>query len=293
MANPFEDAMALADAIVRYQKQKRAQPYVQELQRIGSQWAGATPQAQQNLNAQNNAIRNAYLQAGGSPIDIDRSLWGSNPNQGFQTGTKQFTPGYFGDNLSYGQKAKLADITGMYERKPTWARQVQEAGLTGMYQGRPTPDYMNLLASLSGYYTEPTTGKRMPTLASRELDLRSALGWDESQRSWTGLGLEQQKSASDAKTKALNKAFEYINGLNPQYKDVNGVTTVVTPGWSEGTKTQLRAIVQNYLNTLLNSPDPYDQLNKAEAGLRKTYPKTADAILSALQVGLSQYNMGF
>lgn len=124
--NAFEQAPLLAQAITRYQKEQRAQPYASELQGLSGQYAKAPATQRPQVNATANALRQAYIQSGGSPIDLPKELWGSDPNQGFQTGLGQFTPGHAGDNLSIGQKQKLSGITGMYEGKPTWDRQHQQ-----------------------------------------------------------------------------------------------------------------------------------------------------------------------
>lgn len=135
----IDRAKLIAKSIVANQKQQRSQPYADTLQGLSKRYAAATtPQAQIGLNQQANQARASYIASGGSPMDLDKSLWGSNPGNGFQTGTGQFKPGYAGDNLSIGQKIAQAPIFGNYEGRPTFDKQVSEAGLTGNYQGRPT-----------------------------------------------------------------------------------------------------------------------------------------------------------
>ncbi len=131
-------AKAFAKAIVDYQKEQRSAPYAGTLRDIGEMFAAADAKRKAQFNQQANKVRADYLASGGSPMDLPRELWGSDPSQGFQVGEGKFVPGYTGDNLSYGQKERLAALTGLFEGKPTFARQVEEAGLTGMYQGKPT-----------------------------------------------------------------------------------------------------------------------------------------------------------
>jgi hypothetical protein len=124
IANTVLKAMALAKALIGHQKEQRAEPFVQELQKFGQMYA-TDPMANENANK----TRAAYLASGGSPIDIPQALWGADPSQGFQTGKGAFTPGYAGDNMSLGQKEKLAGITGRYEGKLTWPAFMQQEGV--------------------------------------------------------------------------------------------------------------------------------------------------------------------
>lgn len=113
-------AKSLYQAVVQAQKQQRSAPYADALQKIGEKFASASAKMQPVLNQQANKVRSDYVASGGSPIDLDQDLWGADPSKGFQTGQGQFTPGYAGDNLSWGQKLKLAPITGRFEGNPTF-----------------------------------------------------------------------------------------------------------------------------------------------------------------------------
>lgn len=124
--NAIEQAPILADAITRYQKETRAKPFVDTLAQLSSQWAKAKTDAEKNdLHERANEVRRDYLVTGGSPIDMPTSAWGSSPDQGFEIEAGNFKPSYMGDNLSFGQKANLSALTGMFEGEPTWGAQVQ------------------------------------------------------------------------------------------------------------------------------------------------------------------------
>jgi len=162
--NAFEQAPALAQAIINWQKAQRAEPYLRTLQEYGSQWATATPERQAELNKAASDARAAFLEAGGSPYDLPKSVWGSNPALGFQTGEDQFIPPFYGSNLTNRQRAIIAEqqmkqqealnkallnalnmrlkesqITGIDPEtgQPTWQRQYQERRLAQSGQVRP------------------------------------------------------------------------------------------------------------------------------------------------------------
>lgn len=138
--NAFDQAQTLANAILQYQKQKQAAPYAQAIQNYGQQWKAAqTDEERRAANTAANLARATYLQKGGSPTDLSANLWGSTPSQGFQVGAGEYKAPYEGgDNLTLGQKMKIAALTGMFQGQPTWEKQYQESGLTGLYQGDKT-----------------------------------------------------------------------------------------------------------------------------------------------------------
>ncbi len=250
MANPIEDAFALASAIVKYQKQQRAQPYVSELQRVGSQWAGADPQQRERLNAQNNAIRNAYLQSGGSVIDIPEALRGSNPAQGFQIGQKQFVPGYFGDNLSRGQKIK-------------------DAGLTGMYENRPTMDYQDKM--VQNQYKQANLGIQQEKLALSKSNVRTST----------------TNKTNDKYSSNINKANNYFDKLSTtNVIDKYGHT--VQKGVGLKTKAALKNQFKQALNEYLADPDPYGSFQNEKQAIYNKYPDTGGYLVNALENALSQ-----
>jgi hypothetical protein len=113
-------AKSLVQALVQTQKQQRSEPYANTLKQIGEKFATSEAKMRPMLNQQANKTRADYIASGGSPIDLDQGLWGSDPSQGFQTGEGQFTPGYAGDNMSMGQKLRLAPTTGKFEGNPTF-----------------------------------------------------------------------------------------------------------------------------------------------------------------------------
>ena len=113
-------AKSLVQALVQTQKQQRSEPYANTLKQIGEKFATSEAKMRPMLNEQANKVRSDYIDAGNSPNGLDQSLWGSDPSQGFQTGQGKFTPGYAGDNLSMGQKLRLAPTTGKFENNPTF-----------------------------------------------------------------------------------------------------------------------------------------------------------------------------
>ncbi|MDD5486677.1 MAG: hypothetical protein PHW65_03905 [Dehalococcoidales bacterium] len=133
--DPFQAAPLLANAIVGYQKEQRAAPFIEALKVLGEQWAAATPEQQKGINLQANEVRDDYLDSGGSVGDMPRQFWGSDPSKGFQTGIGTYAPGYAGDNWSMGQKLQRADVTGQLEGGLTWPAHVQNEGLNLERQG--------------------------------------------------------------------------------------------------------------------------------------------------------------
>ncbi len=133
--NPMEAAPLLASMIIAAQKEQRAAPFIDTLKQFGQQWTAATPAQQPQINAGANKVRADYLAKGGSPVDVPAEYWGSDPSQGFQTGTGKFAPGYAGDNMSMGQKERLSTVTGEYEGQPTWPAQVQQQTLENQRYG--------------------------------------------------------------------------------------------------------------------------------------------------------------
>jgi hypothetical protein len=126
--NALTQAPEVAGNILQYQKAQRAAPIIAALQNYGKQWGAAqAPEEQQRINAAANLARSSYLKSGGSPMDLPENLWGSSPEQGFQTGAEEYSPSYTGDNMTLGQALKAAAATGMFRGQPTWDRQLQEA----------------------------------------------------------------------------------------------------------------------------------------------------------------------
>lgn len=159
--NPIEGALALAKAIPEFQKEQRVSPFMQALQNLSSKWGAAgTDTERQSLNAAANQTRQNFLQAGGSPLELDSKLWGSDPTQGFQTGGEDYTPGYAADNMTTGQREKLAALTGLFAGRPTYNKQVTDAGLTGLFNGLPTMQKQELDASMTGLFNGEKTWPR-------------------------------------------------------------------------------------------------------------------------------------
>lgn len=135
----FEQAKQLAQNIIQFQQEQRTAPIVKALQDIGMKWQAAkTDEERAALNAAANSTRQNFLLSGGAPMDLPTNLWGSDTAKGFQTGAEEFKPGFAGDNLSMGQRMKLAAMTGMFNGQKTFDREVAEAGFTGMFNGQKT-----------------------------------------------------------------------------------------------------------------------------------------------------------
>ncbi len=165
--NIFANAPLLAQALVQFQKQQRAEPFTQALNQYSQQWQSAGTDAErQAANQQANLARATFLQKGGSPTDLPTNLWGSDPLAGFQTGAEHYSPLYAGDNLSFGQREKTEAL----ERARESARQsaltnalnlrAGEASITGIdpYTGQNTWDRQYREQSLANDLYKATTG---------------------------------------------------------------------------------------------------------------------------------------
>jgi hypothetical protein len=127
LADVMGKAALISKAITAAQKEQRSEPYEDSLRSIGSSFAQADAKRRTQLNQNANEVRSDYIDAGNSPIGLDKSLWGNDPSQGFQTG-KSYLPGYYGDNMSQGTKERLAPITGMYEGRNTFGALMDSLG---------------------------------------------------------------------------------------------------------------------------------------------------------------------
>ena len=216
----FEQAPLLAQAIAQFQKEQRVNPTAAALQNIGGKWKEATTDEERNsLNAAANMTRKNFLQSGGSPMELSSDQWGANPAQGFQTGAEEFKPGYAGDNLSMGQRTKLAALTGMFNGQPTWGRQAQESQLTGMYGGEKTWPRQAQESQLTGMFNgQPTWGRQ-----AQESQLTGVYGGEKTwprQYQEKGLALQEalknmqanKASQADVKRENLSAAQEEIWG---------------------------------------------------------------------------------
>lgn len=260
----FEAAPLLSQALVRFQKEQRAQPTATELQDLSGEYA-KTPAAQQSqLNSRANALRQNYLQSGGSAFDLPKNLWGSDPNKGFQTGLGQFVPGVPGDNLSFGQKLKLAPIAGMYEGKPTWERQYQQRAL----------DIQNKTADAN-----ILNAKNDNALAREKLDYDKIMDVFK-------LGGERQKSADKQLQDAKDNVYKAFDSLE-NYDEYGNKTTPMDPK----IKSNLKAWYNNEITDLLKSPNPRETLEAAKDDILKEYGDwTGSHILNALETTLGAYN---
>lgn len=82
----IKEARQIADMIKSQRLQARTQPAVSALSDITRQWQSAQDDEQrQRLNALASLTRANYLAGGGSPADLPKQYWGSDPTQGFQT----------------------------------------------------------------------------------------------------------------------------------------------------------------------------------------------------------------
>lgn len=227
-ANPIQAAPDLAQMVVQAQKDQRSAPFEEALRKVGNAWGTAkTAKDKANLNSQADKIRADYVNSGGSPVDIDESLWGSDPSKGFDVGTNKFLPGYAGDNMSMGQKLRLSEVTGNYEGKPTWAKQVGLAELTGMFGGQKT---------WPRQYQERNLGQQDQQLDISRGNLGVAQGNLQLQTDYKDFQMDQnqfQQDSSIATNRAINeiaklpdetKAWEYI-GENAGYFASAGVDT--------------------------------------------------------------------
>lgn len=192
--NAWEQAPILAQKIIDFQKTQRAAPFIQALQNYGQQYNKAqTDQEKQNASNAANLARAEYIKSGGSPWDLPSNLWGGDPSKGFQTGSNIFTAPYAGDNLTFGQKAK-------------------RAALTGMFEGRPVPEYQKYLSSAEAqdWYLPLAKKKLEADIAATGRSNRGGGGNGgglTAYQAWQ-INRANQKDIADAKQKAWNDAVE-------------------------------------------------------------------------------------
>ena len=118
MQNTINEARQIANMIKSQRTQARTQPAISALSGLASQYGSAqTDEQRQQLNALANLTRNNYLQGGGSPADLPKNLWGSDPMQGFQTSEGYQAPitGYEGlkrpDAIGASRQSMLDSLT--------------------------------------------------------------------------------------------------------------------------------------------------------------------------------------
>ncbi|MFA5880569.1 MAG: hypothetical protein WC834_00110 [Eubacteriales bacterium] len=164
--------------IVNSQRQQRVRPYNQAIQSVGQGYAQMAPNKQTELNARANQIRAAYIAEGGNPMDLPKEHWGSDPSKGFQIDEGQFhTPmPNMNQNLSYGQKEKLAAITDMYENKPTLKGQLIQSQIaknnTG---GSDMAEWLAKLGITQGISNQETNIKSKQTASKAAVDYINGL----------------------------------------------------------------------------------------------------------------------
>ena len=221
MLNGLEAALQLAKAIPQFQQQQRVNPFAQALQNFSQQYGAATTDEQRNtLNTAANQTRTNFLQAGGSPNELDSKLWGSDPTQGFQTGSETYTPGYAADGMTNGQREKLASLTGLFAGQPTYQRQVSDAGLTGLFNGQKTWPRQYQEAGLSIQQQNANTSARNTAASANKVsasDIKAANLADAQSEIWgmlhDGTPLEQVEAW------IVKNAGKYASGGN-DYNDL-------------------------------------------------------------------------
>lgn len=268
----YEVPEDIINRIVSFQRSQRAAPFASEIQSAGQGYSQAAPDVQAQKRARANRLRQAYVAAGGRPDDLPRELWGSSPDQGFQIGEGKFhtyTPG-IEDNMTNAQKERRSGITGLFEGKPTYDRQVKDADLTGLFQGKETPAYQLIKAQIA----DKSSGGAS--------DLADWIFKQNYQDQVTA-----SENAAKSKSTALELAYKYIEGLDPEVDNSTG--RVVKPGWSTNTKAQMKQIVSSMLEGMMaNGLSTKDVVTN----IRKKYPKTADDIINALYNAESQLQLG-
>lgn len=193
--NSMEQAPLLAQKIIDFQKTQRSAPFIKALQGYGAQYGAAASDAErQGASNAANLARSEFVKSGGSPWDLPSNLWGSDPNKGFQTGGESYAAPYSGDNLTFGQKAKAA-------------------ALTGLFNNRPTPEYQQFTSSpqAQDWYLPLTKQSMEADIAASNRSNRG--GGGGSSRGLTAYQMWQinrtaQKDAADVKQKAWDDAVK-------------------------------------------------------------------------------------
>ena len=208
--NALTQAPEVAGNILQYQKAQRAAPIIAALQNYGKQWGAAqAPEEQQRINAAANLARSSYLKSGGSPMDLPENLWGSSPEQGFQTGAEEYSPSYTGDNMTLGQALKAAAMTGMFRGQPTWDRQLQEK--TEAREAELFPSQKALTQAQTAYYQRQAAGESKAS----DTDIKRANLSDAQKDIYSQL--KSGISPQDIEAVIMENAYDYtMQGLDPQ-----------------------------------------------------------------------------
>jgi|GEM_PF-4574057 len=216
--DPYQAAPLLANAVTGFQKEQRATPFIKALKTLGDQWATANPEQQNDINTQASKVRGDYIASGGSPIDMPKELWGSDPSKGFQTGAGTYAPSYTGDNLSMGQKAQRAGLTGQFEGNLTWPAHVQNEGLNLESQG-----LQNQMANAQMDYNATMTGINEQS-RYRDLENKRYIA--------TNTYVNQVLGAENPEA-----AFEYLNQFGSQIAsqgaDISAILKAMAMKWPE------------------------------------------------------------
>jgi len=106
--NASDLASQLVQRVMASQSEARTKPAIEALSRLGGQYGQATDEAgRQSANALANASRAAYMQSGGSPMELPQQYWGNSPGSGFQTSAEKYDTPYTGlEGMTTGQREK-------------------------------------------------------------------------------------------------------------------------------------------------------------------------------------------
>ncbi|MQL53385.1 hypothetical protein GFC01_14180 [Desulfofundulus thermobenzoicus] len=178
--NAFEQAPALAQAIINWQKAQRMRPYAKAIEEYGSQWATADPETRKKLNERASQARKAFIEAGGSPYDLPRSYWGDNPQAGFQIGIGEYAPPYTGGNYTVGQTIKQDEA----RRKAlldALEERLKEAQITGVdpWTGQPTPEAQRLNLDILKFEQPSAYQQAWLDIQRQRLAQQAQQGYDE------------------------------------------------------------------------------------------------------------------
>lgn len=160
----IKEARQIADMIKSQRLQARTQPAVSALSDITRQWQSAQDDEQrQRLNALASLTRANYLAGGGSPADLPKQYWGSDPTQGFQTtaGFEAPITGLEGLKRQDAISNKLKFLQDAFEKQKWEASPESDPRYKGLYLTKLQRDaYAPYSTGGSGY----TTGQQMDDL---------------------------------------------------------------------------------------------------------------------------------
>ncbi|MHB8122583.1 MAG: hypothetical protein ACYDG4_10560 [Desulfuromonadaceae bacterium] len=234
-----------------------ASALIDALKNIGSQFGSASPTGQTTLNTQANDARSAFVQAGGNLQDVPNNLWGSDPSQGFQTGTGAFAGSGIGNQEAMG----LTYNTGP---GPANTAEAVESGMVVPQNA----DWFNVLPQEAQDYFKTAGGKNE--------DLNSIFSSNYQDGKFNYDGIQQQ-------------VVDYVNKnpLQPEMKPEMPIQEQIAPYMAElqkivqGVDYETAPVLMNYYNQTM------DMISTTETSLMKRLEEMGQGIDPATQAALA------